>query len=94
MGKLGKSVLHLALKACSHGAAAAAFFFASTIGLHCNKWSHSHCVVAAAAAAMVPQGATSEWVPTPFCAAAAAAKHFSPIAAPLPQPLPHRVNEP
>ena len=47
-----------------------------------------------ALAAEVPQGAASKWVPTPFCAAVAAAKHFSPIAAPMPQPLPHRVNEP
>ena len=47
-------------------------------------------MAAAVAAAMVPQGVTSEWVPTPFYVAAAAAKHFSPIAA----PLPHRVNGP
>ena len=49
-------------------------FFAATIGLHCNKWSYSHCVAAAAAAAKVLQGAASEWVPTPFYAVAAAAK--------------------
>ena len=64
------------IKARSHGAAATAFFFAATIGLHCNKWSHSHCAAATVAAAMVPQGAASEWVPTPFYAAAAVAKHF------------------
>ena len=42
--------------------------------------------------AVVPQGAASKWVQTPFCAAVAAAKHFSPIVAPVPQPLPQRVN--
>ena len=50
--------------------------------------------LATAVAAEVQQGAASKWVPTPFSAAVAAAKHFSPIAAPMPQPLPHRVNEP
>ena len=47
------------LKVRPHGAAAAAFFFvvvfffAATIGLHCNKLSHSHCVTVAAAAAVL-----------------------------------------
>ena len=47
-------------------------------------------MAAAAAAAAVPQGAASKWVPTPFYVAVVAAKHFSPIAA----LLPHCVNEP
>ena len=38
--------------------------------------------------------AASKYVPTPFYAAVAVAKHFSPIAAPLPHLLPHRVNKP
>ena len=29
------------LKVGSHDAAATVVFFAATIGLHCNKWSHS-----------------------------------------------------
>ena len=41
----------------------------------------------AVAVAAVPQGAASKWVPTPFYAAAAAAKT-------LVAPLPHYVNEP
>ena len=44
-----------------------------------------------AAAAAVPQGATSEWFPTVFYAAVYAA---AAAAKTLAAPLPHRVNEP
>ena len=29
-------------------------FFAATIGLHCNMWSHLHCTAAAATVAVLP----------------------------------------
>ena len=60
-------------------------------GMHWIQCECSYCVAMAAAAAVVPQGATSKWVPTPFYVAAyaavAAAKTLSAL-------LPHRVNEP
>ena len=51
----------------------------------CTIYSHIHTSTCG-------RGAASNWVPTPFCAAVAAAKHFSPIVAPM--LLPHRMNEP
>ena len=75
------------LKARSHGAAAAAINWFPLLQVE----SFTRALVTAVAAEVL-QGATSKWVPTPFCAAVAVAKHFSPIAALM--PLPHRVNEP
>ena len=60
-------------------------------GMHWIQCECSYCAATAAAAAAVPQGAASKWVPTPFYVAAYAAAAVAKALAAL---LPHRVNEP
>ena len=74
-------------KVRSHCAASAA----AKNGMHWIQCEFSHCAAAAAAATVVPQGAASKWVPTPFYVAAYVA---AAVAKTLAAPLPHRVNEP